>query len=41
MELTAIEDFEKLGKDNEMFAELARICKRIIMYGVKKQRNIS
>lgn len=28
MELTAIEDFEKLGKDNEMFAELARICKK-------------
>lgn len=27
LELTAIEDFEELGKDNEMFAELARICK--------------
>lgn len=27
MELTAIEDFEELGKKNEMFAELARICK--------------
>lgn len=27
MELTAIEDFEELGKTNEMFAELARICK--------------
>jgi threonine dehydrogenase-like Zn-dependent dehydrogenase len=27
MELTAIEDFEALGKDNEMFAKLAEICK--------------
>ena len=27
MELTAIEDFEKLGKDNQHFAELAKICK--------------
>lgn len=27
LELTAIEDFEELGKDNEMFVELARICK--------------
>ena len=27
MELTAIEDFEKLGKENELFAELAKICK--------------
>lgn len=27
MELTAIEDFEKLGKDNELFANLAKICK--------------
>jgi len=27
MELTAIEDFEKLGKENEMFAHLADICK--------------
>jgi hypothetical protein len=26
MELTAIEDFGKLGKDNEMFAHLAEIC---------------
>nr|WP_295285740.1 zinc-binding dehydrogenase [uncultured Blautia sp.] len=28
MELTAISDFEKLGKDNELFAELDKICKR-------------
>ena len=28
MELTAIEDFEKLGKDNALFAELDKICKR-------------
>lgn len=28
MELTAIEDFEKLGKDNELFANLAKICKK-------------
>lgn len=27
MELTAIEDFEELGKDNELFAQLAKICK--------------
>lgn len=27
MELTAIEDFEKLGKDNELFARLDTICK--------------
>ncbi|MDD7390498.1 MAG: zinc-binding dehydrogenase [Lachnospiraceae bacterium] len=26
MELTAIADFEKLGQENELFAELARIC---------------
>ena len=26
MELTAIKDFEKLGKDSELFAGLARIC---------------
>lgn len=26
MPLTAIEDFEVLGKENEMFAELAKIC---------------
>lgn len=26
LELTAIEDFEKLGKDNPMFARLAEIC---------------
>lgn len=28
MELTAISDFEKLGRDNELFAELDKICKR-------------
>ena len=28
MELTAIEDFEKLGEDNEFFKELAEICKK-------------
>lgn len=28
MELTAIEDFEKLGKDNALFAELDKICKK-------------
>lgn len=28
MELTAIEDFEKLGKNNELFAQLAIICKK-------------
>ena len=28
MELTAIEDFEKLGETNELFAELAKICNR-------------
>lgn len=27
MELTAIEDFEKLGENNEVFAKLAKICK--------------
>ncbi|MTI69676.1 MAG: zinc-binding dehydrogenase [Firmicutes bacterium] len=27
MELTAIEDFEKLGKNDEFFRELAKICK--------------
>lgn len=27
LELTAIEDFEELGKENEMFAKLAEICK--------------
>lgn len=27
MELTAIEDFEKLGENNELFAGLAKICK--------------
>lgn len=27
MELTAIEDFEELGKDNALFAQLAKICK--------------
>lgn len=27
MDLTAIEDFEKLGEENEMFAHLAEICK--------------
>lgn len=26
MELTAIEDFEKLGRDNELFAKLGQIC---------------
>ena len=26
LELTAIEDFEELGKDNPMFARLAEIC---------------
>lgn len=28
MELTAIEDFEKLGEDNEFYRELAKICKK-------------
>ena len=28
MELTAISDFEKLGKDNALFAELDKICKK-------------
>lgn len=28
MELTAIADFEKLGKENELFRNLAEICKR-------------
>lgn len=28
MELTAISDFEKLGENNELFAELDKICKR-------------
>lgn len=28
MELTAIEDFEKLGKDNELYRKLAEICKK-------------
>ena len=27
LELTAIEDFEELGRENEMFAKLAEICK--------------
>ena len=27
MPLTAIEDFGKLGQDNELFANLDRICK--------------
>lgn len=27
LDLTAIEDFEKLGKDNELFCNLAQICK--------------
>ena len=38
MELTAIEDFEKIMKCLQNLLESA---KRIIMYGVKKQRNIS
>ncbi|MCH3964257.1 MAG: zinc-binding dehydrogenase [Clostridium sp.] len=28
MELTAIEDFEKLGEDNELYRKLAEICKK-------------
>ena len=28
MELTAIEDFEKLGENNEFYKRLAEICKK-------------
>ena len=28
MELTAIEDFEELGKNNEFFRKLSEICKK-------------